>query len=210
MSTKLSSKGLKPQAQETGRDPGLSVNDVAYRPATVEELQANRKERKAELQSIYEGYKEAKKALREAVLKYRRTGKEEDKATVLKLTDDLATDYFSQDNPFNSVHVVLYNPRPLNDVQSVPTYGYLYRDLLFEHHRTTKIPEDVGILTYPRANPAEFFFKPKVETSAQPSPAPLGAAVGSGQKGGAADEPKKKLSSRQIGAIIAARKAGRF
>lgn len=193
---------------------GPSVTDVAYRPATVEELDRSLTERREELQTLHEEYKQAKVALREAVLKYRRTGAKADKAEVVRLTRGISEGYFSQDSVLNSIHIVNYNPSSnLNSIESIPTYGYLVRDLLFEHHRAGKIPEDVGILTYPIAYPAEWFFKQKVTVPTQPAPAALAAAVGpEGQQGqqGGGDGPKKQLSSRQIGAIIAARKAGRF
>lgn len=208
----LPKKGLKKKVLEVSRVVrGPSVTDVAYRPTTTEELDRSLTNRKQELQELHEGYKEKKKELREAVLKYRRTGAEADKEEVLRLTTDISDGYFSQGSVLNSIHVLKYNPLSnKNAVESIPTYGYLYRDLTFEHNRTTKIPEDVGILTYPEAYPANWFFKPKVEVATSAAPAALGAAVGQqGQQGGA-DEPKKQLSSRQIGAIIAARKAGRF
>lgn len=219
----LPKKGLKKKVLEVSRViRGPSVTDVAYRPATTEELDRSLTNRKQELQELHEGYKEKKKELREAVLKYRRLNTKEGdteakaaaKADVLRLTKDISEDYFSQESVMNSIHVLKYNPLSnKNAIESIPTYGYLYRDLTFEHNRTTKIPEDVGILTYPEAYPANWFFKPKVEVAASAAPAALGAAVGSEnqkpQQGGS-DEPKKQLSSRQIGAIIAARKAGRF
>lgn len=212
-------KEAKAQApRRTTRPTVPSVTDVAYRPATVEELDKSLTNRKQELQTLHEEYKQAKVALREAVLKYRRTDDATDKAEVVRLTRDISRGYFSQDNVLNFIHKVNYNPSSnLNSIKSIPTYGYLVRDLLFEHHRSGKVPEDVGILTYPIAYPAEWFFKQKVEAPAQPASAVLGADVGPegrqgqlGQLGGGSDEPKKQLSSRQIGAIIAARKAGRF
>ena len=194
---------------------GPSVTDVAYRPATVQELDRSLTERREELQTLHEEYKQAKVGLREAVLKYRRTGAVADKAEVVRLTREISEGYFSQDSVLNSIHIVNYNPSSnFNSIESIPTYGYLIRDLLFEHHRVGKIPEDVGILTYPVAYPAEWFFKQKVTAPTQSAPAALAVAPGpegqQGQMGGGSDGPKKQLSSRQIGAIIAARKAGRF
>lgn len=206
---------LKKKETSKARVPsGPTVTDVAYRSATVEELDRSLTERREELQELHEEYKEAKVDLREAVLKYRRTGDAADKAEVLRLTKGISEGYFSQDSVLNVIHTVKYNPSSnLNSIQSIPTHGYLVRDLLFEHHRVGKIPEDVGILTYPMAYPAEWFFKQKVTTSTQPASAALAAAVGpEGQQPqqGGSDGPKKQLSSRQIGAIIAARKAVRF
>jgi hypothetical protein len=190
----------------------VSVMDVAYRPATTEELDKSLTNRKQGLQELHEGYKTAKNELREAVLKYRRTSDATDKADVLRLTKDISEDYFSQDNVLNDIHILTYNPSSnLNSIENIPTTGYIVRDLNFENYRTTKIPEDVGILTYPRAYPAEWFFKQKVTVPIQPATAALGATVGSdSQQRGGSNEPKKQLSSRQIGAIIAARKAARF
>ena len=213
MSHLLPKRGLKKQLQsEVRKTTDSSITDVAYRPATVEEVKKSIHKRKEALQAIHEEYKKAKKNLREAILTYRQTRDEVDKKLVIELTNEFSNDYFM--SPLHNEHSLQYNPsKNDNSIQSIPTTGYLVRDLLFEHHRTTKIPEPVGILTYPQAYPAQWFFKQKVEAAASLTPAALGAAVGSEsaakQKGGA-EGPKQTLSSRQIGAIIAARKARHF
>jgi hypothetical protein len=204
-------KTIKGRAKPKRQDSSDAITKVAYRPTTTDELGNYLTTRKEELQKIHEEYKEKKVELREAVRKYRATGAEADKAEVLNITNKLSTGYFSQ-GVFQTLHELQYNPTLTRDgIQTVPTYGYLYRDLTFEHHRTTKIPEHVGIVTYPNAYPADWFYKPKVEAPTQNALADLGAKVGpeTPQSGGG-DESKKQLSSRQIGAIIAARKARRF
>lgn len=200
----------------------VDITKEAYGPATVEDLNRGIKERKEGLQKMYKAFQKAKLDLRAAIDAYDRDAEPAEKkaalATIHQKTEEIKTIYnnYSEENPFNTEQKVVHQVG-FEDIQ-----GYLYRELSFEHHRTGKIPPHkfgdslvgtVGTLTYPIAYPSEWFFKPKVSAPAAVATAELGAEVGPGgsKKGGGMENgPKKQLSGRQIGAIIAARRAGRF
>ena len=158
---------------------------------------------------MYEVFQKTKQELREAVASYNPDAERTEKDAALNAislkTNEMKQHYAAS----QGVHQVNYDE--IN--------GLLYRDLNFDNHRTGKVPPTqfgypVGTLTYPIAYPIDWFYKEAVPSdgaAAAAAAAELGAEVGlegqNGQKGGG---PKKQLSSRQLGAIIAARKAGRF
>ncbi len=188
---------------------GPDVTSEAYRPATLGELQASLHQRTEGLQDMAKEYEEAKLAMRMAVQAYRSTPSDEQLNAVLNATSTFKEIYAKYSK--NGIHHVGINPSKTDEVQIMPVRGWVYRQLTFDHYRDRKLPTPVGTLTYPDAYPAQWFYRPAtIESTVNSSePAALGAEVGVPQKGGSEDS-KKQLSSRQIGAIIAARRANRF
>lgn len=226
---------LEPKQKASKENPYQPVNitTATYRPSTKDELVIHLNERKEQLEAMGKDYKEAKVALRDAIDAYRRaeSGTEEKETAlneVLNKQQEMTNVYvrYSKENPFNerafNIHEVKYYPirkkfrvmkKDGENLQFVPTKSYPYRELTFDKYRDTTIPTPVGILTYPEANPSSWYFTRVLSQTggAEEEPAELSAEVGpEGRQKSGSEGPKQQLSSRQIGAIIAARKARRF
>ena len=202
--------------REKSRDLAIDITKVAFRPSTNEQLTESINARKEGLKTMYEAFQTTKQELREAVASYNPDAEPAEKQAALNAiyqkTNEMKQHYKTfcgETDPLNTVSKVVHT------VNYDGIKGLLYRDLNFDNHRSGKVPPSqfgypVGTLTYPIAYPIDWFYKEAVPSDgAAAATAELGAEVGpEGKKVGGG--PKKQLSSRQLGAIIAARKAGRF